>query len=63
MEVPFSNHVFDTSDPKGSTLQLLQLLFPDRETVGAELRIQALAQGTTNGVRNIALKVHVHDTC
>ncbi|KAJ4246520.1 hypothetical protein NW762_013460 [Fusarium torreyae] len=50
MEVPYLNHVFDAADPKGSTLQLLPLLFPDRELTDAGLRIQALAQGTTNGL-------------
>ncbi|KAF5017999.1 hypothetical protein F66182_10025, partial [Fusarium sp. NRRL 66182] len=51
MDVPFLNHVFDNSDARGSTLQLLPLLFPDRGRADADdLSVKALAQGTTNGL-------------
>jgi hypothetical protein len=48
MDIPFKDVVFDTSDPHGSALSLLPLLFPDRKI--NDMRISALTQGTTNGV-------------
>jgi ethanolamine kinase len=48
MDIPFKDVVFDTSDPHGSALSLLPLLFPDRKIY--DMRISALTQGTTNGV-------------
>ena len=48
MDIPFKDVVFDTSDPPGSALSLLPLLFPDRKI--DDMRISALTQGTTNGV-------------
>jgi hypothetical protein len=48
MDIPFKDIVFDTSDPHGSALSLLPLLFPDRKI--DDMRISALTQGTTNGV-------------
>ncbi|KAG9506298.1 hypothetical protein J7337_003281 [Fusarium musae] len=48
MDIPFKDVVFDTSDPHGSALSLLPLLFRDRKI--DDMRISALTQGTTNGV-------------
>jgi ethanolamine kinase len=52
MDIPFKDIVFDTSDPHESALSLLPLLFPNRKIDDdVDLRISALTQGTTNGVR------------
>lgn len=50
MGIPFLDHAFDASDPFGSAVPLLPFLFPDRKPTDGDLRIQPLAQGTTNGV-------------
>jgi hypothetical protein len=54
MGIPFLDHAFDASDPFGSAVPLLPFLFPDRKPANGDgdghLRIQPLAQGTTNGV-------------
>ncbi|KAM0244085.1 hypothetical protein ACHAP5_006567 [Fusarium lateritium] len=50
MEIPFLDHAFDASDPFGSAVPLLPFLFPDRQPSDGDLRIQPLAQGTTNGL-------------
>ncbi|KAF4417129.1 hypothetical protein F53441_14531, partial [Fusarium austroafricanum] len=57
MEVPFKDVVFCTSDPQGSAAQLLPFLFPGRKPDDVALRISALAQGTTNGVRPRAIQL------
>ncbi|KAF5667803.1 ethanolamine kinase [Fusarium heterosporum] len=51
MGIPFLDHVFDPADPFGSAVPLLPFLFPGREPADdGNLRIQPLAQGTTNGL-------------
>ncbi|KAH7251521.1 kinase-like domain-containing protein [Fusarium tricinctum] len=50
MGIPFLDHAFDASDPFGSTVPLLPFLFPDHKPADGDLRIQPLAQGTTNGL-------------
>ncbi|KAF4340819.1 ethanolamine kinase [Fusarium beomiforme] len=50
MDIPFEDIIFDASDPHGSALSLLPLLFPDKIINEVDLRISTLTQGTTNGL-------------
>ncbi|KAJ4129271.1 hypothetical protein NW768_007806 [Fusarium equiseti] len=50
MEIPVLDCVFNVSDPHASTLPLIPFLFPASDEAGNDLRIQPLAQGTTNGL-------------
>jgi hypothetical protein len=52
MEIPFLDHVFDGSDASNaSILPFVPYLFPHVAEADIDLRIQPLAQGTTNSVR------------
>ena len=54
MEIPFLNHVFDGSDASNaSILPFIPYLFPHVAEADIDLRIQPLAQGTTNSVRSL----------
>ncbi|KAL7769829.1 hypothetical protein ACKLNR_001213 [Fusarium oxysporum f. sp. zingiberi] len=59
MDIPFKDVVFDTSDPHGSTLSLLPLLFPDRKI--DDMRISPLTQGTTNGLFKVTIDASTAD--
>ncbi|EWG54506.1 hypothetical protein FVEG_12713 [Fusarium verticillioides 7600] len=60
MDIPFKDVVFDTSDPHGSALSLLPLLFPDRKI--DDMRISALTQGTTNGLFKVTVDASTADS-
>ncbi|KAH7179863.1 kinase-like domain-containing protein [Fusarium flagelliforme] len=50
MEIPFLDCVFDSSDPNASILPLIPYLFPAADEADIDPHVQALAQGTTNGL-------------
>ncbi|RGP73876.1 hypothetical protein FSPOR_1570 [Fusarium sporotrichioides] len=51
MEIPFLDHVFDGSDAShASILAFIPYLFPGVDEADIDLRIQPLAQGTTNSL-------------
>lgn len=56
MEIPFLDHVFNGSDAShASILPFIPYLFPGVAEADIDLRIHALAQGTTNSVRTTSL--------